>query len=935
MARRESLSTPAGTISFLLPTDARVAALSQRWPFQLSALSERDDPHNLRAEFFLPLSDATAVMAGVYMPQMPAQRREDALAVLELGRRALAHTLARLAAQGELRGVVLAAAACREEEGAWVPGLALFFVPAPEDARHEPPPLAADVDVTLQPGCGHMLDRALAALGTARPGGERIPPAVGLKVASASYMGRVWLDFALVAGELFCLQEQIDAAHPLWAELAQAGGLEVVHMPVRGSTPELARGEPAPGGPGPGPGGPGPGPGPGADASEEGEVSHDSGVLPPGAVSPNGVRRIYRVLYHLAACDGEVHPREREVLRAFCDCFGIADDELGRLEAEAAASERLSVGGNPAERALLLDAMLDVAAADGRLAREEEKRLVVFAELLGVPREALRRAVLARFTPAQREAAAREERPTPRGLRRIYRLLWNLAACDGEIARGEVTLLEGFRVRHGISREEARDLAEEGRAGKNLEVGKDETEREMLVSELIELAAADGVLSPPERRRILKLGRLLDLGTDELERRLAARFPAGNAVVPPPAAPSSVGAGADPSPAPAADLAALADGRVVLLEVGEGIVSVNLLQLPYAERGFRGVPPGVHRFAVTTPRGEASCWVKVEPGQVVVRGLTGDQMLPVDPELARHVAAQAAAGELDEKLRAFPIHLPWQRLTAPLRRVSFPPELHQPASGHRLSRLEHAWQRTHQGDGRALLAELAWSFLRSLLEDDAPAHERWTHLVQAVYHAGERLPQDDPGLFLRLVDLLIEQQRQLPREHFAENSVLVFGSHYLSEDLIDTGVPELIEAGRRWSVFVAGNHRGAPPAGHLPDELLHPPELPAGHPFAVALAETAAELAQVEAAHGPQDERLLPLLAQRGALQEAAGDPLGALATQLRQLEVGEATGALSQDLASGLRRLSRLYRLTGQGPAADDADARANALLLQSYEQN
>lgn len=899
MARRESLTTPAGTISFLLPSDERVSELSQRWPFQLSAISDRDDRYNERAEFFLPFSDAAGVLAGIYLPQVPAATQVEAQAVIGFDRLVAARTLAALA-RSQIAGVVVCCVTCREQEGALVPGLGLFFVPDPADAAQPVPPETREIDEALRPGCGWLLDCSLAAIGAAQQApqsGRQATPATGLKVASASYMGRRWLDFALVAGRLYCLQEAIEPDDPAWTELARAGVAEVVHMPVRGSTPQV----------------------PDLDAAPH--LGPDSGEgSSTGSVSQNGVRRVYRVLCHLAACDGEVHPRERAVLEAFRQAFQIADAEGELLEGEGIGGDKLEVGGNPAERALLLDAMLDVAAADGKLAKAEEKRLIVFGELVGLRREALRKAILARF-------AEEEDRrgPTPRGLRRIYRLLWNLAACDGEIAHGELSLLEAFRIRHGISREEARRLGAEGRDGKRLEVGKDPAERAMLIGELVELAAADGELSPPERRRILKLSSLLNLDQREVEARLAERFPPAPRPEPTPQ-PSSA-----PQPA-----------RLLLLELPPGVVSLDLLQLPLGEgqRGFREVPPGVHRIALTPPEpesegGEAAAWIQFAPGEVVVRALVGGQLLPVDPELEGHLRAQFASGELDTQLRPFPRHFPWSALVEPLQGRSFPPSLHPSRGGHRLSRFEHAWHETHARDAEALLAEFAWSFLRFLLDDDESALERYSHLVQALYHAGEDLPKSDPALFVRLVDLTIAQQRLLPRDLLARNSVLVFGSHYLSEDLVDTEVAELVEAGRRWAVFCAGHHEGAPPPPQLPEALLHPPKIDASHPFAESLAITAEAIAEIEAREGEHAAELIDVLASRGRLLEAAGDLVGSLTTQRRQVTLGERHKASPTNLAHGLKRLARLHRELGQGPEAERAEARARELLLQSYESN
>jgi len=110
------------------------------------------------------------------------------------------------------------------------------------------------------------------------------------------------------------------------------------------------------------------------------------------------------------------------------------------------------------------------------------------------------------------------------GRRRIYRLLCNLAACDGRIDPREWAILEDIKDHFLISSAEAMSLAKEGAEGRGLQIGKNPAERLFLLGAMIEVAAADGVLDPQEQRRLTKLAATVGL-SDVLEERLDLLFP--------------------------------------------------------------------------------------------------------------------------------------------------------------------------------------------------------------------------------------------------------------------------------------------------------------------------------------------------------------------------------------------------------------------------
>ncbi|MGE0711024.1 MAG: TerB family tellurite resistance protein [Planctomycetota bacterium] len=120
-------------------------------------------------------------------------------------------------------------------------------------------------------------------------------------------------------------------------------------------------------------------------------------------VSHNGVRRIYRVLCHLAHCDGEVASQERGYLDDYRRRFEIADVEGTALEAEGAAGQSLGVGRRPEERQLMIDSMIDITMIDGVLSTAEQERLAKFAITFGLDKETLAKRIVERIKSTGRK----------------------------------------------------------------------------------------------------------------------------------------------------------------------------------------------------------------------------------------------------------------------------------------------------------------------------------------------------------------------------------------------------------------------------------------------------------------------------------------------------------------------------------------------------
>lgn len=885
MARREQIETPSGAIAFLLPSDDRVAPLRERWPLPLGVFTDPEDAENARAEFSLPFEGDERVLGCCSMQQLPLPTKR-ALAVVARDREVLAAAVGALARAGH-EGLILPCATLREEEGGVaVPGLAFFCVPGDAERAAAEAAGPSPFDERLGLGADVFARAASQAIGAAQAQVGDLAPVSAFGTTSADHTGRRWLDFAVAGEVVYALQEQVDPGDPVWEALRGAGVEEVVHLPVGGSAPVPL------------------------DALLRAARAHSA---TGGALQPDAARRVLALLAHVAACDGAVEPRERSVLERYAEQLGLGAAAVDPLLAEP--PEELAIAPDPAERAVALDGAFDVAAADGVLARAEEDLLRALAGPLGVTPAALEQAITERFVDRRPPTGRLESRQageaalSANGARRIYRLLYNLAAADGVVDPVEEAYIEGFRRRHGIADDEAAAIAEAAREGRDLRVGKRPAERALLIESMVELAAIDGVLTPQEEKKLHKVAAAIGLPGEEIDRRLTDLLALDDE-------------GDDAAPG---DQAA----RVVLLDLPKDVLTVDLakVRLRGGFRGLTGVPPGVHRLAVRARRGEeAAAWLCLEPGEVRVLAFDEERLAAAEAERTQRYAELAESGALEPSLQPFPHHTPWARLTRPLAAVRFPPRLHRDPErgGEAASRLERALEETHGGDAASFLAELAFAFLRGVLDEDRAAFARWQQLVQAIYHCGERLPAERPALFVDVVDLLIAQQTQLPREVFREGGPVVEFSRYLSEDLRDTGLPALVAAADRWALFRAGHHPGAEPA---------PVAAPAAEPSRSERVRAAeADLEAAEAEGRAADERLR-LLTRLVGVHEAADDPAAALAAQRRLVSAGEEAGLDPVDRAKTLQALARLCRANGLGPEADELEARVIRLLEDSAE--
>jgi len=126
-------------------------------------------------------------------------------------------------------------------------------------------------------------------------------------------------------------------------------------------------------------------------------VGGGDGPRPP--LSPSGARRVYSMLSLFAGLDGGPSEHQRRDLGDYRDYLGIPAAEADELERVARRRGELRLGRREAEQRFLIDALIDLAAAEGRLA--DEGRLLVYglAQRVGMSEGELEERIDAALAP--------------------------------------------------------------------------------------------------------------------------------------------------------------------------------------------------------------------------------------------------------------------------------------------------------------------------------------------------------------------------------------------------------------------------------------------------------------------------------------------------------------------------------------------------------
>lgn len=263
------------------------------------------------------------------------------------------------------------------------------------------------------------------------------------------------------------------------------------------------------------------------------------------------------------------------------------------------------------------------------------------------------------------------------------------------------------------------------------------------------------------------------------------------------------------------------DGYIILRDIPKQLVQLDLLYFPIRGgfRGFSGIKPGPHYVSVKL-NGEMHegfwCWVK--PGEAIIKVYDYENNIFKDdePKNELHFKKLATSGAMSYVLILFNLDnfksvSLWKKLTKNIREDSFPPTLHQEIpmtlpidispdevsdwyTNEFKSRFEQAFTNTHDNNIQAFMEEFEFSFLQYIVrQSDENALERWMHLIQAVYNAGERSVETVPDLFIDFVHIVKCQFDLLKNEDLQLDTKLIAGVDRIIEDMRDVGTEELNE----------------------------------------------------------------------------------------------------------------------------------------------
>ncbi|MBX3467134.1 MAG: TerB family tellurite resistance protein [Planctomycetes bacterium] len=502
-----------------------------------------------------------------------------------------------------------------------------------------------------------------------------------------------------------------------------------------------------------------------------------------GLVSASGLRRVYRILCHVAHCDQVLHPSERDLLEQYRTRFGIPPAEAAALEEEG-KHKQIRLGRHEHEQRMLMWAMIDVAAADGRLERSEHKRLMKVAGAIGLPQAELVALIRRRFAHERGGLP-----PRPAGVKTAV-----IAPYRAGARRDIPDTLAGIPAPADLDGPGAEAPARP--IPPTVGPVRAPLAADPSPPRGLDPFARPGLVDPFASLQDDDRPTLTGVGAAEVARRAELPTPVPDD---PPTAPSPRGGF---GPAAHDTSLSLSPGAIVLLGVNARDVRIDLNALVVGPdfRGFGKVPPGLHWVSVVTSEGPTSLWVDLPGGGVTVKVFEQRTRRLVDaaPQTAERYKALARGGLAGLVTYPYDLAVEWVELTVHLDAQRFPPGLHPtdaalPDPG--ATRFEAALRGTHRGDGQALLTELSWAFLAGALERHPAALERWLHLLKACFEAPPEVLAADPTLAVLLVDLLVAQLQQMP-PGFIDVGVMA-GAGELQDALRETGLPHLAEAAAR------------------------------------------------------------------------------------------------------------------------------------------
>ncbi|MHA1384409.1 MAG: AAR2 pre-mRNA splicing protein [Candidatus Helarchaeota archaeon] len=271
-------------------------------------------------------------------------------------------------------------------------------------------------------------------------------------------------------------------------------------------------------------------------------------------------------------------------------------------------------------------------------------------------------------------------------------------------------------------------------------------------------------------------------------------------------------------------------GYIILRDIPKRAAQLDfsIFEISGGFRGFAEVQPGVHYVSVEADEKMIEgFWCYIQPSGVVVKVYDYKKKQFVDdtPENTKQYSNMALSGSMNQKLipvmqRNMEMALLWSDMVSYIKKNNFPLKLYSETPitppdnlspeemqdwflNKQKSRFEQAFFDTHGGNQEKFLAEFQYAYVRSVVrKTDNEAMNRWLHLLQSIYNAGERIINDIPELFPPLVDIIIKQLKLLPDDFFKLDSKVVYGANYFIEDMIDTRIKKIVEKAKEFEKYL-------------------------------------------------------------------------------------------------------------------------------------
>jgi hypothetical protein len=274
-------------------------------------------------------------------------------------------------------------------------------------------------------------------------------------------------------------------------------------------------------------------------------------------------------------------------------------------------------------------------------------------------------------------------------------------------------------------------------------------------------------------------------------------------------------------------------GYIILRDIPKQAVQLDLsiYQIRGGFRGFALVLPGIHYISVQD-KGEMieGFWCYLESLGAIIKVYDYEQkkFIAPDQESENRYKIMALSGAMNKAL--IPViqrnpkqTLRWQKLTSFLKAEHLnsdlhneipmkppinitPEELNEWYLTKNKSRFELTLLDSHKGNINSLLAEFQLMFIKWLIKkNDEVAFNRWFHLLNAFYNAGETSINSFPNLFSNLADILVEQFNCFPKKLLQNNNRLFKGLSYMIEDMDDTGNLELKKKSQKLKALLKNN----------------------------------------------------------------------------------------------------------------------------------